>query len=310
MWGVRNITMLDRGNVSYSNPVRQTLFDHADCLKTGEDRIKSVAAAAALRRILPTVNARGVNLEIRMPGHRIDDAAREQATKDIDALRALITSHDVCYLLTDSREARWLPTLMCMAHDVPCINAALAFDSYLVMRHGLRGQGAQQVGCYFCNDVVAPIDSLSARSLDQQCTVTRPGVSAMASALAVELLASLLNHPRRFLCPAWIDEDSPAFDKEVDSPERECSTVLGILPHQLRGNINATYGCTVMHGRAFTKCTACSPSVCGAYTAGGTKWVIDVINEPGLLERTSGLEADRQALEDIGGDDDFGFADE
>lgn len=56
------------------------------------------------------------------------------------------------------------------------INAALGFDTYLVMRHGQRdpwgaGQAidkpqgilkgslsGRDLGCYFCNDVVAPGD--------------------------------------------------------------------------------------------------------------------------------------------------------
>lgn len=103
------------------------------------------------------------------------------------------------------------------------LNAALGFDTYLVMRHGARasslstghdGKPHQKLGCYYCNDIVAPADvrltrfsslsdtnagyccqSLSDRTLDQMCTVTRPGLAPIAAATAVELLASLLQHP-------------------------------------------------------------------------------------------------------------------
>ena len=80
------------------------------------------------------------------------------------------------------------------------INAALGFDSYLVMRHGVTNQ-KDRLGCYYCNDVVAPNDSLSDRTLDQMCTVTRPGGALMASSLAVELLVAILQHPERNLAP-------------------------------------------------------------------------------------------------------------
>lgn len=39
------------------------------------------------------------------------------------------------------------------------ITAALGFDSYLVMRHGISDPGFEadkSLGCYFCNDVTAP----------------------------------------------------------------------------------------------------------------------------------------------------------
>ena len=50
------------------------------------------------------------------------------------------------------------------------LNSALGFDTYLVMRHGIRPEEPetaektplnkipQRLGCYYCNDVVAPTD--------------------------------------------------------------------------------------------------------------------------------------------------------
>lgn len=47
---MRNITLADSGHVSFSNPVRQSLFVHADAVQGKE---KSKTAAARLKEIYP-----------------------------------------------------------------------------------------------------------------------------------------------------------------------------------------------------------------------------------------------------------------
>jgi ubiquitin-like modifier-activating enzyme ATG7 len=156
-WGVKTVNFVDSGRVSFSNPTRQCLFEFADCLDGG--KFKADAAAAALRRIFPAVHSAGFVLSIPMPGHALGDGEAATAAAATAQLEALVEAHDVVFLLTDTRESRWLPTLLCAAHDTCLINVALGMDSYLVGRHGgappAHGHDAKRLGCYFCNDAVA-----------------------------------------------------------------------------------------------------------------------------------------------------------
>ena len=157
-WGVRKITFIDNANVSFSNPVRQPLFDFKDCLQGGAK--KATRASEALEEIYPGVEAQGFVMEVPMAGHPITDATKTKS--DFEQLEKLMDEHDAIFLLMDTRESRWLPTVMGKSKGKIVLNAALGFDSFVVMRHGLKptgnGEGQEELGCYFCNDVVAPAD--------------------------------------------------------------------------------------------------------------------------------------------------------
>ncbi|KAL6076176.1 Autophagy protein 7 [Balamuthia mandrillaris] len=277
-WGVRNITFVDNGKVSYSNPVRQSLFTFEDCKDGGKP--KALTAAARLKDIFPDMNAQGHSLSIPMPGHPIPKEEEERVRGDCELLSNLIESHDAVFLLTDSRESRWLPSVIAAAKHKLVINAALGFDTFLVMRHGVPSpdDDTQELGCYFCNDVVAPQDSLTDRTLDQQCTVTRPGVSFMAATMAVELLVSLLHHPLGGRAAAESAKDI--------SEKTECA--LGLLPHQIRGFLSH-FSQLLIVGHAYDKCTACSSKVLKEYKEHGFEFLLKAFNKPSYLEDITGL---------------------
>ena len=66
---MRHITLVDNGKISYSNPVRQCLFEFEDC---GKDKDKAAAAAEKLKQIFPAVYATGITMRIPMPGHAVE----------------------------------------------------------------------------------------------------------------------------------------------------------------------------------------------------------------------------------------------
>lgn len=120
---------------------------------------------------------------------------------------------------------------------------------------------AERLGCYFCNDVVAPANSLARRSMDQQCTVVRPGLARVAAAHAVEMLAALSQH-----------EDfggAPVGDARSGG-------VLGGVPHMLRGTFMG-FEQTHMHGVATAACSACGDGVVNAYEQESEELVMKVL---------------------------------
>uniref|UniRef100_A0A673A3B0 Ubiquitin-like modifier-activating enzyme ATG7 n=1 Tax=Sphaeramia orbicularis TaxID=375764 RepID=A0A673A3B0_9TELE len=320
-WGVRHITFVDNAKISYSNPVRQPLYEFEDCLGGGKS--KAMAAVERLTKIFPGVNAEGYNMSIPMPGHPVNfsQTTLSQAQRDVEQLEKLISEHDVVFLLMDTRESRWLPTVIAASKRKLVVNAALGFDTFVVMRHGLKkplvSQNApaaadsstscssassssstpagsapsvpgsslfsnipgHKLGCYFCNDVVAPGDSTRDRTLDQQCTVSRPGLAMIAGALAVEMMVSILQHT----------EGGYAVASSSDDRMNEPPTSLGLVPHQIRGFLSR-FDNVLPASLAFDKCTACSPIVLDHYEREGFQFLSKVFNSShSFLEDLTGL---------------------
>ncbi|XP_023641371.1 ubiquitin-like modifier-activating enzyme atg7 isoform X2 [Capsella rubella] len=279
-WGIRNITFVDYGKVATSNPVRQSLYTYEDC---GE--FKAVAAVKRLKQIYPAMESSGVIMAIPMPGHPISSQEEDSVLADCRRLIDLIESHDAVLLLTDTRESRWLPSLLCANANKIAINADFGYDSYMVMRHGagptslsddlqnldMNKTNKQRLGCYFCNDVVAPQDSMTDQTLGQQCTVTRPGLAPIAGALAVELLVGVLQHPLGINAKGDNSSSTNGGNND-DSP-------LGILPHQIRGSVSQFSKITLL-GQASDSCTACSETVISAYRERGNRFILEAINHP------------------------------
>lgn len=90
------------------------------------------------------------------------------------------------------------------------------------------------------------------RTLDQMCTVTRPGLSFAASAYASELYVSLIHHNLEHR--VWADEDHEKLE----------TTDLGKLPHHVRGSMG-DFDINMFYGRAFDQCVACSKHILEEY---------------------------------------------
>jgi ubiquitin-like modifier-activating enzyme ATG7 len=118
---------------------------------------------------------------------------------------------------------------------------------------------------------------MSDRTLDQQCTVTRPGIAAIASALLVEILVSILQHPQGASAPA------PDLEKR-DTDDHP----LGIVPHQIRGFLS-TFQNMVISGKSYDCCSACSDKVTYLYKQDGWEFVKKALNDKGYVEEISGL---------------------
>lgn len=114
------------------------------------------------------------------------------------------------------------------------------------------------------------------RTLDQMCTVTKPGLSFISAAYAAELFVSLLHHPLQHHAPASEDQNKLQ------------NTDLGKLPHHLRGNLS-DFETSIFYGRAFDQCVACSQFILNSYREDREGFMLRVLNDPSFIHEVTGL---------------------
>lgn len=265
-WGITKITFLDNGRVSYSNPLRQNLFNYEDSTKRN---FKAEAAACNMKNIYPLCEPKSYVNSIPMPGHYVKEEST-QITKDIELLYKLIEENDVIFLLTDSRESRYLPILFSTYQKKLCINIALSFDSFQVMRCGRSiHTDKEKMGCYYCVDATSlPTDSMTNKPLDLMCTVTRPGLANYASSIGVEMFIDILQ-------------------KEKDN-----------VPQQVRGSIE-TYQNNIINSVCYDKCACCSNSILEYYEKYKLNFINNLLLTPNILDGITGLDKVKESADKI-----------
>ncbi|KAI8434361.1 hypothetical protein MSG28_012421 [Choristoneura fumiferana] len=141
-----------------------------------------------------------------------------------------------------------------------------------------------EAGVARLRELIASHDaSLKDRTLDQQCTVTRPGVAAIAGALAVEILVGLLQHPLRIHAPALCN-----LSEDTQNIPADLQGVLGPIPHSIRGFLHS-YQSVAPTCAKFKQCIACSDTVIDKYRKEGVEFVFKVLNSGSYLEEVTGL---------------------
>ncbi|CRH00131.1 autophagy-related protein 7, putative [Plasmodium relictum] len=171
------------------------------------------------------------------------------------------------------------------------ITVAIGFDSFLVLRHSYLYFKA---ACYFCNDMHSPSDSLSNRTIDEKCTVTRSGISNISSSIAVELLVSLTQHPLYFFAP-HIDRDQYIYNNHQNKKETKknelsnsLSSCLGATPHILTFNLS-NFSIKKLFSDAFDRCLCCSEKVIMNYQEDKMTFIRNVISDSSILERITNI---------------------
>ncbi|KAF5153472.1 ThiF family protein [Theileria parva strain Muguga] len=264
-WGVETFVLVDSGFVT--NSTRQSLYTHKYCY-TNTPKVD--AAERMIFKIKPDCKLTIVNTEIPMIGHTYCD---NYLNKQLQNTKAIVASSDVIVLATDSKESRWLPSLISSQMNMrgeKCplvVSAGLGFDSFMIVRHSYK---EFKGSCYFCSESQAPIDTITGRPFDETCTVVKAGITDICASMVVELIVSLTQHEKMFA---------------ADHGDKTC---IGKTPHSIRFSLS-DYKCSELYAEPSEMCICCSENVLNKLKT--DEDIIEVFKDPSILMKYSKLDS-------------------
>lgn len=309
-YGIKDITFLDNSYVSYSNLARQSLFNTDSFDDEDKGMPKVEAAKINLLKISPDARVQTVHLNVPMPGHYVKSEQLDAVMADLEKLDDLVKTHDVVLNVFDSREARYFPTILSALYGKLCVSIGVGYESLVIVKHGnyeagfyeevlkqAQMQESEHVaedkqeetdesknkvddqwkpkivndhGCFFCSDYLPPTDSMTNRALDQQCTVSRPGISMISCGIAVELLVNSLH-----------------------------DGIIGKTPHFIRCLVGGGFELAEYENSKYDNCVACSHYVIKEYVTNKKDFLFNVLNNPDVLNTYTKFTDHMEGMEEL-----------
>ncbi|KAK8805375.1 hypothetical protein WA158_002031 [Blastocystis sp. Blastoise] len=438
-WGVSSMILLDHARISASNPIRQSLYTFKDIQS---NQYKSILALESLKAISPSLSASALTFSIPLPFKETKQFLHsEQFFKQFLQLCLAIDQSDVVFLLTDTRESRYLPTILCSLANKKCISIALGNDDMLVMKYGerniqnndsinildsLRGissssnsidnplymnnhvnmsntpslsslstsislysffypsiyeqypnistefpppsyiyslassisspsslhekyhhkvhredtilrslspspllrpyisvnnrekdtiislplppPSSPHSACYFCSDVVVPRDSSQYLSMDQSCTITRPGLASIAAGIGVELYISSIHEINTL--PKQVEKQKSS-DRTINNENNISSSTLsneeensikqgylGNIPDSIRFFLSS-YSLCPQQSSSYSHCSACSESIQQDLYNNRINSIQCILCEDGYVESVVGLDSLKKKMDTL-----------
>ena len=118
----------------------------------------------------------------------------------------------------------------------------------------------ENYGCFFCSDYLPPSDTMSNRTLDQMCTVSRPGISMIAVGSCVESVINCLHQGE-----------------------------IGPSPHFFRGTFGSAFNVNDFTSSRFESCIACSEKVLRDYLRDRKEFLVTMLNNPTAIKNITGF---------------------